>query len=144
MRRLLPLLLLPLTACSLSSDPAADSVGKAAKLDPASGHAQSDDVRRLLPPDPKAETLTFTAPATEVVFEPKDAKTKAGVVNIRFTTEGAHNFTLDGPEGLIWGHPAGAPADVTHAVEFEPGTYRFLCSVPGHDSAGMVGSITVA
>ena len=139
MRRLLPLLLLPLAACSLSSDPTADSIGKAER----SRQAHESDGRTQLPPDPKAPTLTFTAPATELVFEPDEATAKAGAVNIRFRTEGAHNLTLDGPEGLTWGHPAGAPVDVTYAVELTPGKYRLFCSVPGHESGGMTGSLTI-
>lgn len=96
MRRLLPLLLLPLTACTLSSDPAADSVGKAEKA--AHGTGEAPEGRVLMPIDPAAPTLRFDAPASKVVFEPDKGTAKAGVVNIRFTTDGAHNWTLDGPE----------------------------------------------
>ena len=141
MRRLLPLLLLPLTACTLSSDPAADSVGKAEKA--AHGTEEVAGGRKHLPADPKAPTLVFDAAATEVVFVPNKATAEAGVVNIRFTTEGAHNWTLDGPEGLVWGDPAGRPVDVTHAVELTPGAYGFFCSVPGHKGAGMTGTLTI-
>ena len=143
MRRLLPLLLLPLTACTLSSDPAADSVGKAEKAAHGTEHGEAAEGRTLLPADPAGETLTFTAPANEVVFEPSAAKARAGIVNIRFQTDGAHNWRLGGPKPLTWGHPAGAPVDVTHAVELEPGTYRFYCSVPTHEPAGMKGTLTV-
>ena len=34
----------------------------------------------------------------------------------------------------------------THRVEvdLEPGTYKLTCRIPGHDSVGMTGTLTVA
>lgn len=51
-----------------------------------------------------------------------------------------HTFTIDALDVDIR-----APLSATRSATFraEPGTYRFYCAIPGHESAGMKGTLTV-
>jgi hypothetical protein len=145
-RLLAPIALMGLlAACTLNSDPASDSVGRASR----SAAAAAPATRTLGEPVEDAPVLRFHAPAApefDQVEIPKGLK--AGVANLELTTEGQHNVAIAGPdipEALVLGEPAGAPADkLTASVELSTGTYTYYCSVPGHRGAGMVGTFTVA
>ena len=51
-----------------------------------------------------------------------------------------HNIALKGgPEGQIV--QGGKTSKIT--VDLKPGKYTFYCSVPGHEQAGMKGTLTV-
>jgi plastocyanin len=53
-----------------------------------------------------------------------------------------HNISIQGPvngKGPIVGHGATS----TFTATLKPGTYTFLCDVPGHAAAGMKGTLTV-
>ena len=53
-----------------------------------------------------------------------------------------HNISIQGPvnaKGPIVGHGATSSFKAT----LKPGTYTFLCDVPGHAAAGMKGTLTV-
>ncbi|MBI4261045.1 MAG: cupredoxin domain-containing protein [Actinobacteria bacterium] len=75
-------------------------------------------------------------------FDPSEVSVKEGDVSIRFTNLDAfgHDFTIEelGLKVLL------GPNE-TRTVTFtgSPGTYTFICSVPGHEEAGMVGTLTV-
>ena len=131
------------TGCTLDSDPAADSLGRAARgvVSPAA------DAITLEPAAPGAPTIEFFAPI-ETEFEVTGpTAVKPGVVNISLTSEGNHNLALAGPGlpvALLWGTLAGEPEnDLTHSVRLREGVYTYYCAVPGHRSAGMVGTIEV-
>ncbi|HVE97898.1 MAG TPA: plastocyanin/azurin family copper-binding protein [Mycobacteriales bacterium] len=129
--------------CTLDSDPAADSLGRAtgSAVDPAA------DAITLGPAEPDAPTIEFFAPI-ETDFEVTGPTAlKPGVVNITLTSEGNHNLALTGPGlpvALLWGTLAGEPEnDLTHSVRLREGVYTYYCAVPGHRNAGMVGTIEV-
>ena len=139
----LTLLSATLVGCTLSSDPAADSVGRAAgvQVDAA------EDGITLGPAVEGAPTIEFFAPV-ETEYEVTGPTTVTpGVVNITLTSEGNHNLALAGPGlpvALLWGDPAGEPEEsLTHSVRLREGVYVYYCSVPGHRSAGMEGRIVV-
>ncbi len=83
---------------------------------------------------------------TEFKFEPSEISVKRGqrvVINIanKGTTE--HNFTVPDLNVVSKTVPAGQSG----TVEFTPdktGTFKFDCSMPGHEAAGMVGRINIA
>ncbi len=101
----------------------------------------------LAPRDAGAPSIEIVAKENSVEWVKEEYEVKAGVVNIAFTSPPSsnHNLNLVGPGApypLLWGDPAGAPADkLTHAVELKKGTYIFYCSVPGHRPGGMEGRI---
>ena len=67
---------------------------------------------------------------------------KEDVVIVLESEEMFHDFVVKGI-GHVVGAKAGKAARGGLRID-EPGTYKFWCSVPGHRSAGMKGTITVA
>jgi plastocyanin len=103
----------------------------------------------LAPPQEGAPTIDVVAPDATAKWEKNEFTVKAGVVNISLTSKekSNHNLNIVGPGApypLLWGKDTGAPEDhLTYAVTLQKGTYTFFCSVTGHRSAGMEGTIKV-
>jgi plastocyanin len=83
-------------------------------------------------------------------FDPAAPVVEAGKpVQVHFENEGqlVHDVSLD--EGLTAGGgvkvvAAAKARSFSRTFAFErPGVYRFICSQPGHEAAGMHGTITV-
>jgi plastocyanin len=53
-----------------------------------------------------------------------------------------HDFVVE-ELGLKVALPNGEPVEVTIPADAAPGDYEFFCSVPGHEPAGMKGTLTV-
>ena len=84
-------------------------------------------------------------PSGQLAFVQKTLTAPAGKVTFDFTNDAPvpHNFAIkdgvtDGPTDTISG---GATAKLT--VDLPAGTYEFYCAVPGHEQAGMKGTLTV-
>lgn len=94
------------------------------------------------PPAPGARELTVSG--GELFFEPDQIQAEAGeTVIITFDNRGMmfHTLTI-GELGFELRAEAGKSASGGLTVE-EPGTYSFICAVPGHAEAGMRGTLTV-
>ncbi len=83
---------------------------------------------------------------SEYKFDPSTVTAKAGQrVTVSFKNSGtlAHNFTVQN----ITSTDAGlAQPGQTVTVQFTPsqaGTYRIVCTQPGHEQLGMVGQLVV-
>lgn len=104
------------------------------------GPWQGDD--RGGPPISGAKQISVQA--GEFVFDPSRIEVRADEpVNIRLVNRGAlfHDFTV---EGLAFRLSAVPGEQATAGLEAaDPGSYRFLCTVPGHADAGMVGTLVV-
>lgn len=97
------------------------------------------------PPAPAGSPdTTLAVTAGDMYFEPTELATGAGIVEITLTNEGAaiHDVVLEeaGDHKVV---EAGGGQTASGSVELEAGTYTFYCSVPGHRSAGMEGTLTV-
>lgn len=81
----------------------------------------------------------------ELVFHDAPETAAAGEHTIAITNEGTipHNVSFDEIQG---GDPIVEATDGVDVatVTFEPGTYTYFCSVPGHRAAGMEGTLTVS
>ena len=67
-------------------------------------------------------------------------------VSIQFTNHAplAHNMTIANAAGKVLGAtPTFTGGTKTLSLNLPPGTYTFYCSVPGHEAAGMKGTLTV-
>ena len=63
---------------------------------------------------------------------------------IEITNTGAaqHNFTAD-QLGIKVDLPPGGSGTAQIPADAQPGTYDFICSIPGHAEAGMTGTLTI-
>jgi uncharacterized cupredoxin-like copper-binding protein len=78
----------------------------------------------------------------QLAFQVKNAEAKAGKVTLESQNDASvpHNIALeDGPEGATV--QGGKVSKIT--ADLKPGKYTFYCSVPGHEQAGMKGTLTV-
>ena len=93
-------------------------------------------------------TVTEAAdPGGALKFTSDSLTAKAGKVTINFTNKAPedHNFTLTTASGASVGAtPTFSGGTKTLSVTLKPGTYTFFCSVPGHEMAGMKGTLTVS
>ena len=80
-------------------------------------------------------------------FDPADPTIEAGSYEVTFDNVGAvhHELAfLDAGGRPLAGRSIAGRTKVTFEVEFEPGTYRMVCREPGHEAAGMVGTLTAS
>ena len=105
-------------------------------------------------PEPTSETATdagITDVATtvevefvDIAFVPEELTIPADTDGtLQFVNTGAavHNFFIEDPEIFSGDVAPGATTEVV--VNLPAGTYEFICTVPGHAAAGMVGELTV-
>lgn len=80
----------------------------------------------------------------ELQFEPSSLEAAAGEVTVELTCEEAvaHTFVLEETGETVADCNAGGTD--SGSVELAAGTYTFYCDLPGHRSAGMEGTLTVA
>jgi cytochrome c oxidase subunit II len=93
------------------------------------------------PTTPGAREIDVTAKSFEFTPDEITIQTGEDVTIVMKSTDIFHDFVVKGE-----GHIVGAKAKKTKQGGLridEPGTYRFWCSVPGHRSAGMKGTIVV-
>jgi plastocyanin len=113
------------------------------------GHSQPESTG----PATLADTLKTTqtvkivaAPGGSFSFAPNSAPVKTGLVTFEITAGApGHNFSLRGADTLFKPLELGAGGTVTKGVAFfsKAGPYVFFCAVPGHEAAGMKGTINV-
>lgn len=85
-------------------------------------------------------------PGGALKFDKTSLTAKAGKVTIAFTNKAplGHNFTIDSPSGAkVAATPTFDGGTKTVTATLKPGTYTFLCTVPGHAMAGMKGTLKV-
>lgn len=94
-------------------------------------------------PDPDADREVLVV-GDEFSFDPEMIRLRAGeTINVTFRNDGRmfHTFTV---RSLGFELRTGGNGRIEGAIDVtEPGTYQFLCTVPGHASAGMRGRIVV-
>lgn len=81
-------------------------------------------------------------------LDPATISVKGSVLSLAVTNDGptVHNVTIrqgSGPE--LFGTAdlkAGASETLVHPID--PGTYVLYCDLPGHESLGIIGTLTVA
>ena len=93
------------------------------------------------------QTLKETAdPSGQFKFSSSSLSAKAGKATFDFTNDSplAHNFTIEDKSGKTLGNtPTFMGGSKSFTLTLQPGTYKFLCTVPGHAQGGMEGILTV-
>jgi len=113
------------------------SASPAANASPAAGETAAGDTIRLEAYDIGWRTADQPGPQVNLTVAPG---TTIDIVNVGVAS---HNF--DAPDlGLFVDLPAGGSSgQVVIPADAQPGTYDFICNLPGHAPAGMVGTITI-
>lgn len=94
-------------------------------------------------PTPSAAGVVLKLTGNEYSFTPPALTAHAGLTTIRFTNGGVvdHDLSIEALHVLLTEKP-GKTGEAT--VTLKPGTYTFICSVPGHRQSGMQGKLTVS
>jgi plastocyanin len=92
-----------------------------------------------------ATTLQLSASPTKIAFDTTRLTAKAGKVTIDFDNPAPleHNVAIEQDGKVIAQSETLAEGKTSVSTDLEPGTYTFLCTVPGHAEAGMEGTLTV-
>jgi plastocyanin len=90
-------------------------------------------------------TLKLAASPTDLAFDTTSLSSKPGKVTIDFDNPSAieHNVVIEKEGEEIAVSELIKESKTTVSAELAPGTYTFLCTVPGHAEAGMEGTLTV-
>jgi len=92
-----------------------------------------------------ATTLKLAADPTQIAFDTTELSAKAGEVTIDFDNPSAleHDVAIEQGGKQIAISETITEGSTSVSADLEPGTYTFLCTVPGHAEAGMEGTLTV-
>ncbi len=85
-------------------------------------------------------------PSGALKFNTASLSAKAGSDTFAFTNDApiAHDFTIETPSGQkVAATPIFSGGTKSTTATLKPGTYTFLCTVPGHAAGGMKGTLTV-
>lgn len=94
--------------------------------------------------EPTVEPDVTVSGTDELKFEPTELTADAGTVAVELQAGETvdHDFVIEELDDtrVVMVQPG---QSVVGTVDLEPGTYTFYCSVPGHRTAGMEGTLTV-
>ena len=93
-------------------------------------------------PPPPGTTLTVEESEFRIV--PQDLAARPGRLTFQIRNVGTveHNFVVEGTAVKVESIQPGETQTAT--VDLAAGTYRMVCTIPGHEEAGMVGTLKVS
>jgi plastocyanin len=98
-------------------------------------------------PSGTASTVDIAANASgNLMFDQSNINAKAGTATVNFDNPAslAHDVVLQDSTGAEVGRTdLITQSKASFTATLKPGTYTFFCDVPGHEQAGMKGTITV-
>jgi plastocyanin len=91
------------------------------------------------------ETLKLAADKSALKFDKTSLTAKAGKVTLEMENPSQlpHAIAIKGNGVDVDGKTIGNGETSTASSNLKPGTYTFYCPVPGHEAAGMKGTLTV-
>jgi len=91
------------------------------------------------------ETLKLAADKSALKFDKSSLTAKAGKVTLEMAnpSQVPHAVAIKGNGVDVDGKTVGNGETSTASTDLKPGTYTFYCPVPGHEAAGMKGTLTV-
>ena len=85
---------------------------------------------------------TIAIEGTSYKFTPSKITAPAGILEFTLTSNDIqHSFRIKGVDGFQI--EAGAGKTASKKVKLDAGKYTFYCDIPGHESSGMEGTLTV-
>lgn len=127
-----------LSACGSSSDGSAAAPAATTTAETATTPAPSSGA---------GSSLTLTAdPGGALKFDTTTLSAKAGTVTITLDNPSSvpHAIAVEGDGVDQDGETVQEGGTSTVTVTLKAGTYTFYCPVPGHEAAGMKGTLTVS
>lgn len=90
-------------------------------------------------------TLQLAADPSKIAFDKTDLSSKPGKVTIDFDNPAPleHDVAIEQGDKVIAVSQRITEGKTSVTADLAPGTYTFLCTVPGHAEAGMEGTLTV-
>lgn len=90
-------------------------------------------------------TIQLAASPTQLAFDTTKLTSKPGKVTIDFTNPAAleHNVAIEQDDKEIATSATITEGKASVSADLAPGSYIFLCTVPGHAEAGMEGTLVV-
>jgi plastocyanin len=119
---------------------------------PVEGESKEAPAGKEAPPaKPKASaggpggTLQLAASETDLAFDKTSLASKPGKVTIDFDNPSAleHNVAIEQNGKQIAISETLAKGKTSVSADLAPGTYTYLCTIPGHAEAGMEGTLVV-
>ena len=91
------------------------------------------------------ETLKLAADKSALKFDKSSLTAKAGKVTLEMSNPSQlpHAVAIKGNGVDVDGKTVGNGETSTASTDLKAGTYTFYCPVPGHEAAGMKGTLTV-
>jgi plastocyanin len=91
------------------------------------------------------EALKLAADKSALKFDKSSLTAKAGEVTLEMSNPSQlpHAVAIKGNGVDVDGKTVGNGETSTASTDLKPGTYTFYCPVPGHEAAGMKGTLTV-
>jgi len=91
------------------------------------------------------ETLKLAADKSALKFDKSSLTAKAGKVTLEMANPSQlpHAVAIKGNGVDVDGKTVGNGETSTASTDLKAGTYTFYCPVPGHEAAGMKGTLTV-
>jgi len=132
--------------CGSSSSSTATSAPPATSSATATSTAAPASSSSAAPAASSGSISESADPGGALKFTSDSLTAKAGKVTVSFTNKApeSHNFTVATASGSVVGAtPTFTGGTKTLSLHLKPGTYTFYCSVPGHEAAGMKGTLTV-
>lgn len=132
-------------AAACGGDDNGDDVGHDMATMPTTATTAGGDTSGADQPAPAEATVVDIPVADQgMAFAVTEVRAPAGTITLRSEngTPVPHNIAMRGPDpriGEIVGE--GGVSEIT--VDLPPGEYQYYCSVPGHEAAGMVGTLIV-
>lgn len=111
-----------------------------------SGHGAEGEAKpEASAPEGGGGTLQLAADPSAIAYDTTSLSSAAGKVTIDFSNPSAieHDVAIEKDGEEIAASELVTEADTSVSAELEPGTYTFLCTVPGHAAAGMEGELVV-
>jgi plastocyanin len=97
-------------------------------------------------PSNSVSVVHISAPASGLRYDQKIVRAHPGRIKIVFSNRSAikHNVNVEKGELELGKTKTITRATTTMFVTLKAGKYNFYCSVPGHEDAGMHGTLVVA
>ena len=120
-------------------------IGLVACSAPAGGDGQSEGTGAATEAPAAADAVTINL--MDFMIDPSELEATGPNVTIEVTSDGPtpHNLTVRDAAGEVVMATADLSAGDTETItaDLEPGDYTILCSLAGHESLGMSGTLTV-